>query len=129
MMMTMPFASWTKFRVGFLTKAQRLSRPEVRRLTQDVNLILKALRPSTMVEVQGHKLRKRGNWMAWVSSSALLTQNKLVTSMQSLQLDVDSRMESRAAEMQPIDNHPTVSAPKDGELRKENLNAKGQWSC
>ncbi|XP_058089888.1 la-related protein 1B-like [Magnolia sinica] len=103
----------------------------VKRLTEDVNLILKALRPSTVVEVQGQKLRKRGNWMAWVpaqssSSPAHSPQNKLVASMQSLQLDVESGVELKAADSQPVDALPSIfcATAHGDDLAKENPSTK-----
>ncbi|KAL8160516.1 hypothetical protein V2J09_002053 [Rumex salicifolius] len=39
-------------------------------LTTDIQLILDALRASTVVEVQGDKIRKRDDWMRWVMPSA-----------------------------------------------------------
>ena len=35
-------------------------------LTENIQLILEAVRTSTIVEVQGDKLRKRGDWMKWI---------------------------------------------------------------
>ncbi|XP_074313429.1 la-related protein 1B-like [Silene latifolia] len=39
---------------------------KVKNLTQDIRFILEALRPSTVVEVQGYKIRKRDDWKRWV---------------------------------------------------------------
>ncbi|KAJ0096420.1 hypothetical protein Patl1_29153 [Pistacia atlantica] len=35
-------------------------------LTDNIQLILDALRSSTVVEVQGDKIRKRNDWMRWI---------------------------------------------------------------
>lgn len=39
---------------------------KVKLLTENIQLILEAVRTSTVVEVQGDKLRKRGDWMKWI---------------------------------------------------------------
>ncbi|XP_020102845.1 la-related protein 1A-like [Ananas comosus] len=41
----------------------------VRNLTTDVPLILGALRSSSLIEVQGDKIRRRNDWHKWVSNS------------------------------------------------------------
>ncbi|KAJ4950180.1 hypothetical protein NE237_027012 [Protea cynaroides] len=38
----------------------------VNAITNDTSLIVRALQPSAVVEVQGDKMRKRGDWMNWV---------------------------------------------------------------
>ncbi|XP_077224495.1 uncharacterized protein LOC143857860 isoform X2 [Tasmannia lanceolata] len=77
---------------------------KVKLLTSDINLVLKALRASTLVE--GDKMRRRGDWKAWISPSGSVspiipTQNMLVDSMKNLQLDGESEAQSTAATSQP----------------------------
>ncbi|XP_075495553.1 la-related protein 1C-like [Primulina tabacum] len=43
--------------------------PRVQQLTQDIPLILECMRYSTVVEVQGDKVRKRYEWNRWLNSS------------------------------------------------------------
>ncbi|XP_073123210.1 la-related protein 1C-like [Henckelia pumila] len=43
--------------------------PRVHQLTQDISLILESMRYSTVVEVQGDKVRKRYEWNRWLNSS------------------------------------------------------------
>ncbi|KAL9241409.1 hypothetical protein vseg_015525 [Gypsophila vaccaria] len=43
----------------------------VKYLTNDTYLILEAVRPSTVVEVQGDKIRKRDDWKRWVLPPSL----------------------------------------------------------
>ncbi|XP_027355233.1 la-related protein 1C-like [Abrus precatorius] len=45
--------------------------PRVRSLTSNIKLILDSLRTSTVVEVQGDKLRRRNEWMKWLPSTQL----------------------------------------------------------
>ncbi|KAJ4965939.1 hypothetical protein NE237_017788 [Protea cynaroides] len=39
----------------------------IKAMTSDLNLIVRALQPSAFVEVQGAKMRKRGDWMNWIT--------------------------------------------------------------
>lgn len=43
--------------------------PRVKSLTSNVELILDSLKTSSVVEVQGDKLRKRDDWMKWLPST------------------------------------------------------------
>ncbi|KHN45947.1 La-related protein 1B [Glycine soja] len=45
--------------------------PRVRSLTSNIKLILDSLRTSTVVEVQGDKLRRCNEWMKWLPSAQL----------------------------------------------------------
>ncbi|KAK9713201.1 hypothetical protein RND81_06G011200 [Saponaria officinalis] len=67
--------------------------PKVQFLTNDANHLLEAVRPSTIVEVQGDKIRRRGDWKRW-----LLPHNVWFPS----------------ASESPSSNHPAVSAVTDG---------------
>ncbi|CAK9153425.1 unnamed protein product [Ilex paraguariensis] len=40
--------------------------PRIKKLTDDIQLILRALQPSHTVEVQGLNIRRRGSWMNWI---------------------------------------------------------------
>ncbi|KAM7260958.1 hypothetical protein ACFE04_026433 [Oxalis oulophora] len=48
-------------------------------LTNNIHLILDALRTSTVVEVQGDKLRSRLNWRTWVPQNSMQLPNVSVT--------------------------------------------------
>ncbi|RWR90247.1 la-related protein 1B-like protein [Cinnamomum micranthum f. kanehirae] len=68
----------------------------VKAITQDMYLILEALRPSTIIEVQRDKIRRRGDWMVWIltsgsSSTTRPTMDTLATRIQSMQLGKESR--------------------------------------
>ncbi|CAN4123660.1 unnamed protein product [Withania somnifera] len=56
---------------------------QVMELTDDVQLILNVVRSSTVVEVQGEKLRRRNDWFQWLMPPSV--QNSIVSSPQSLQ--------------------------------------------
>ncbi|KAJ7966904.1 La-related protein 1C-like [Quillaja saponaria] len=47
--------------------------PRVRSLTSNPQLILDSLRTSTVVEVQGEKMRRRNEWTKWLPSSGQLS--------------------------------------------------------
>ncbi|KAK6938991.1 La-type HTH domain [Dillenia turbinata] len=51
----------------------------VKNLTSNIQLILDALRGSTVVEVQGDKVRRRNEWMKWLSSDKLAASFQRVT--------------------------------------------------
>ncbi|KAK6796591.1 hypothetical protein RDI58_004292 [Solanum bulbocastanum] len=55
---------------------------KVMELTDNIQLILNAVRSSTVVEVQGEKLRRRNDWFHWLMPSSV--QNSTVSSPQSL---------------------------------------------
>ncbi|KAL8459174.1 hypothetical protein ACS0TY_036591 [Phlomoides rotata] len=65
----------------------------VHQLTKDIPLILDSLRHSTVVEVQGDKIRRRSEWSKWLlSSSGSRTpssppENALTTSLREVSLD------------------------------------------
>ncbi|XXG60699.1 hypothetical protein AAC387_Pa04g2540 [Persea americana] len=74
----------------------------VKAITQDMYVILEALRPSTIIEVQGDKIRRRGDWMVWIltsdsSSTTRPTMDALATRIQSMQLGKGSRTVSRTS--------------------------------
>ncbi|MCD9638230.1 hypothetical protein HAX54_022077 [Datura stramonium] len=56
---------------------------KVMELTDNIQLILNAVRSSTVVEVQGEKLRRRNDWFHWLMPPSI--QNSTVSSPQSLQ--------------------------------------------
>ncbi|XP_011074705.1 la-related protein 1B [Sesamum indicum] len=71
----------------------------VQQLTKDIPVILESLRYSTVVEVQGDKVRRRNEWSKWLHSSArpsldsgphtprAAPENVLATSLQEVSLD------------------------------------------
>ncbi|XP_043725586.1 la-related protein 1C-like [Telopea speciosissima] len=52
---------------------------KVKAMTSDINLILRALQPSAVVEVQGNKMRKYGDWMNWVQNRFTDARSSFVT--------------------------------------------------
>ncbi|XP_068652881.1 la-related protein 1C-like [Aristolochia californica] len=69
----------------------------VKAMTEDISLILKALEPSTHIEVQGDKIRRGSRVVQYAAdgfvSSSLPTETMLVTQLDNLVLDEGSRME------------------------------------
>ncbi|XP_073043769.1 la-related protein 1C-like isoform X2 [Primulina eburnea] len=61
--------------------------PRVHLLTQDIPLILESLRCSTVVEVQGDKVRRVHEWDKWLNTSVATPENALATSLQETSLD------------------------------------------
>uniref|UniRef100_A0A0V0IQV0 Putative la-related protein-like n=1 Tax=Solanum chacoense TaxID=4108 RepID=A0A0V0IQV0_SOLCH len=55
---------------------------KVMELTDNIQLILNAVRSSTVVEVQGEKLRRRNDWFHWLMPPSV--QNSTMSSLQSL---------------------------------------------
>lgn len=76
----------------------------IKHLTKDAQFILVALHTSSVVEVNGDKVRKQNDWMNWLlpanqipvpSSSATNNLDRLATGMQSLGLEASSSGESK----------------------------------
>ncbi|KAL5714581.1 hypothetical protein ACHQM5_016522 [Ranunculus cassubicifolius] len=65
---------------------------KVKSMTKDVDLILRALQHSQVVEIQGNNIRKRNNWKTWILS------NSLVNKIQNIQLDVKSGTKKMSVE-------------------------------
>ncbi|XP_073154184.1 la-related protein 1C-like [Henckelia pumila] len=68
--------------------------PRVHLLTQDIPLILESLRCSTVVEVQGDKVRRHHEWEKWLNASVATPENALATSLQETSLDDTTRGEN-----------------------------------
>ncbi|KAI3784561.1 hypothetical protein L1987_43662 [Smallanthus sonchifolius] len=63
---------------------------KVLHLTDNIQLILDAMRASTMVEVQGDKIRRRNDWMRWLmqpTAQAVGNQEALASQLQGVALD------------------------------------------
>ncbi|XP_007046622.2 PREDICTED: la-related protein 1C [Theobroma cacao] len=70
-------------------------------LTDNIQLILDALRSSTVVEVQGDKVRKRIDWMRWIMPPSvqfptMSGQDMLVSRVQNISLDQRTANQSGA---------------------------------
>ncbi|XP_034683110.1 la-related protein 1C isoform X2 [Vitis riparia] len=87
---------------------------KVKLLTENIQLILEAVRTSTIVEVQGDKLRKRGDWMKWIMPPSV--QFSPLSSPQSIG---SSSYDTLAARFQNVTlgeqttNHSTVRSEAD----------------
>ncbi|GMH14917.1 hypothetical protein Nepgr_016758 [Nepenthes gracilis] len=75
---------------------------KVMQLTGNVQLILDALRSSTVVEVQGDKIRKRENWKRWIMPSSVQFPTGLGSESPRLQLE--ARIQSVGLDEKPA-NH------------------------
>ncbi|KAF8405695.1 hypothetical protein HHK36_007772 [Tetracentron sinense] len=78
---------------------------QIKDMTANIQLILRALEPSALVEVQGDKVLKRGDWMAFNQPHHSLSttqthplQNMLLSSIQNIQLDDRSGEEAPTAD-------------------------------
>ncbi|KAK1432617.1 hypothetical protein QVD17_09515 [Tagetes erecta] len=63
---------------------------KVLNLTDNIQLILDAMRASTIVEVQGDKIRRRNDWMRWLMqppAQAVGNQDALASQLQGVALD------------------------------------------
>ncbi|RWR92757.1 la-related protein 1C-like protein [Cinnamomum micranthum f. kanehirae] len=91
--------------------------PRVKQWTDDKRLILKALQPSTVVEVQGNKIRRRGDWMVWISSNGSSSSKSPTpheqVSMKNLRLDGDSKAEPEAAAADIHLNNVSINAHEE----------------
>ncbi|WOH12772.1 hypothetical protein DCAR_0832280 [Daucus carota subsp. sativus] len=87
---------------GWVSISLIASFPRVLKLTSDVQLILDTLGASTVVEVQGDKIRRRDNWNKWIpsfrhslpdlglQSQSESTDIMLATSIQEVHLDKET---------------------------------------
>ncbi|RDX78699.1 La-related protein 1C, partial [Mucuna pruriens] len=78
--------------------------PRVRSLTSNIKLILDSLRTSTVVEVQGDKLRRRNDWMKW-----LPTISPSGTSSKNLAADFE-KITVDEATSDKVNSEPTTNA-------------------
>ncbi|KAI3717104.1 hypothetical protein L1987_68471 [Smallanthus sonchifolius] len=69
---------------------------KVSSLTDNVKLILDVMQKSTVVEVQGDKMRRRNDWMRWLMPPAV--QDSLGTRLQGIRLDEGFSSRSPAVE-------------------------------
>lgn len=60
----------------------------VKSMTKDTQLILDSLRTSTVLEVQDDKVRRRNDWMKWISSSSRLSTDSALQSIGSSSHDI-----------------------------------------
>ncbi|KAI4316970.1 hypothetical protein L6164_024890 [Bauhinia variegata] len=98
--------------------------PRVKNLTSNIQLILDSLRTSTVVEMQGDKLRRRNEWMKWLPSAQLRTDsgsvspggsshNNLATNFQKITLEEAT---SDKSNMEPITDAFTGRFPTESQL-------------
>ncbi|XP_051149722.1 la-related protein 1C-like [Andrographis paniculata] len=71
--------------------------PRIKQMTNDISLVMESLRYSTVVEMQGDKVRRRNEWARWLPPSDGLANsgsqitgapdNELATSLQGISID------------------------------------------
>ncbi|TKY75272.1 La-related protein 1B [Spatholobus suberectus] len=87
--------------------------PRVRSLTSNIKLILDSLRTSTVVEVQGDKLRRRNEWIKWLPSAQLWADSGSVSptgsSSNNLAADFD-KITIDDATTDEVNSEPTTNA-------------------
>ncbi|KAD3640684.1 hypothetical protein E3N88_29907 [Mikania micrantha] len=71
---------------------------KVSSLTDNVKLILDVMRQSTIVEVQGDKMRRRNDWMKWLMPAAV--QDSLAAQLQDFGLDSRSSSGELSSQLQ-----------------------------
>ncbi|KAL5986070.1 hypothetical protein ACLOJK_028060 [Asimina triloba] len=96
----------------------------VKHLTHDIQFILDAVRTSTVVELMGDKIRKRGDWERWRLASGTKTSNVLVGQMQNLGLEEGMMMHTSM-------KGPSANTPNEGAVSRSSsgdLNSPSQVS-
>ncbi|CAO2833757.1 unnamed protein product [Amaranthus hypochondriacus] len=91
--------------------------PKVRNLTDDVPYILDCLRDSTLVEVQGDKVRRFDEWMKWVvpqqtpdtGSQSSVGYDNLTTTFQRVSLEENQDISSSASREKELANNLRVT--------------------
>ncbi|KAL0323214.1 UNVERIFIED_CONTAM: La-related protein 1C [Sesamum angustifolium] len=108
----------------------------VQQLTKDIPVILESLRYSTVVEVQGDKVRRRNEWSKWLHSSArpsadsgphtprAAPENVLATSLQEVSLD-DS-MTNANGNKATIEGHTDTGRSLQEESTSQSVLANGE---
>ncbi|GAV74721.1 La domain-containing protein [Cephalotus follicularis] len=96
---------------------------KVLNLTDNVQLILDALRSSTVVEIQGDKVRKRGDWVRWIMPPSVQLLNVSATQAQG-----DPGHDKLAARVQNISlEHNAADHTSARSQREEFLSRLSSW--
>ncbi|XP_065855919.1 la-related protein 1C [Euphorbia lathyris] len=100
-------------------------------LTDNIQLILDAIRNSTIVEVQGDKVRRRNDWMRWMMPSVQYpngpgapsvvrsSHDMLVASVQSISLEENSNLQSGARSQADVHNEAFLGRASSGDLNSQ----------
>ncbi|XP_057972054.1 la-related protein 1C-like [Malania oleifera] len=91
---------------------------KVKNLTDNIQLILDALRTSNVVEVQGAKVRKRNDWMRWVMRPV---QFPIVTGSQTFGRSSNDMLAARVQGFSLEERTEGVSASSQADIRAEAL--------
>ncbi|XP_058725402.1 la-related protein 1C-like [Vicia villosa] len=86
--------------------------PRVKSLTSNVQLLLDSMKNSTVVDVKGDKLRRRYDWMKWLSSSQVKVDSGSVSPS-------ESSYNNLAADLQTINLEETTTEA-EGESQHSN---------
>ncbi|KAF8411745.1 hypothetical protein HHK36_004303 [Tetracentron sinense] len=93
----------------------------IKAMTSDIQLILRALQPSAIVEVQGDEVRRRGDWMTYISARHSLSttqtgplQHTLLSGIQNIQLDGEHKQRAES-------NTVSMSSDVSNNISKESM--------
>ncbi|GKV17810.1 hypothetical protein SLEP1_g28272 [Rubroshorea leprosula] len=85
--------------------------PRVKYWTSDIRFILDSLRSSTIVEVQGVKVRRRDDWMKWISSSSHVSSDLGSPSQSGSSVEnLTASLNKITVEEKAIDSHTEYSS-------------------
>ncbi|XP_058098962.1 la-related protein 1C-like isoform X2 [Magnolia sinica] len=102
---------------GWVTISLIANFNRVKQLTNDVQFILDAMRSSSVVEVMGEKIRKRGDWMQWPLPPVTPNANALAARMQNVGLEGAASHNSMRGS--------SPDAPTDGVLSRSSSGDSG----
>lgn len=111
---------------------------KVKQLTNDIQLILDAVRASTIVETQGDKIRRRGDWLKWlmppaVQSSAASASHspRIAGSDSSLPSQFQGlSLKEKASSTMSVSGTSPISSSGDQNVKQESLkDASGTLGC
>lgn len=127
---------------GWVSISLIASFPRVSKLTSDVQLILDTLGASTIVEVQGDKIRRRDNWNKWIpsvgqslpdlglQSQSESTDIMLATSIQEVHLDKETtnKVNITGTEVEHSETEPSRVPSSDSTITQSEPAKVGEFS-
>ncbi|KAH1095756.1 hypothetical protein GLYMA_14G221100v4 [Glycine max] len=93
--------------------------PRVKNLTTNIQLILDSLRTSTVVEVQGDKLRRLNEWMRWLPSAQRRSNSGSISPSGSTHNNLTANFQTIILEETTADESPTQ--PNGGDATKSSI--------
>lgn len=98
----------------------------VQQLTNDVTLILDALRNSTILEVQGERVRRRNGWSKWRQSSGTSNNNSAASGSQTPPVSAEDAPLSASMQSLSLDESSANANGEEGVIGSRNEMVTGR---